>query len=207
MVFSKQDEAAQGAQRQQQAQQQEQQGRASTSQQVTLPSGPPPPFPAELSDLHCFTETKGVITSTMIDIPGYRVVKVLGAVYGLTVRSRNIAASLGMVLKSMAGGELKWFTNMVFSFSFPYHYNIPHISILANTRPQLYTARNDAIGRIVYECQARGGNAIIALGFDAGELGGFAQVCAYGTACVVEKIDDSLPDYPQLMGHSSHGSH
>ena len=50
----------------------------------------------------------------MFDVPGYRVVRVLGAVYGLTVRSRNWAASLGMVLKSMAGGELRWFTNMVF---------------------------------------------------------------------------------------------
>jgi uncharacterized protein YbjQ (UPF0145 family) len=51
----------------------------------------------------------------MFDVPGYRVVRVLGAVYGLTVRTRNWAASLGMVLKSVAGGELRWFTNMVCS--------------------------------------------------------------------------------------------
>lgn len=70
-------------------------------------------IPASVQDLHCFTETNGVITSTMNDIPGYRVVKVLGAVYGLTVRSRNWAAGLGMVVKSIAGGELTWFTNMV----------------------------------------------------------------------------------------------
>lgn len=136
----------------------------------------PTPLPPEVSDLHCFTETNGVITSTMIDIPGYRVVRVLGAVYGLTVRSRNWAASLGMVVKSIAGGELRWFTHL------------------------LYSARNDAIGRVVAECQSRGGNAVIALRFDAGELGGgFAQVCAYGTACVVEKLDQQLPDYPQLV--------
>ena len=49
----------------------------------------------------------------MFDVPGYRVVRVLGAVYGLTVRSRNWGASMTMVLKSVAGGELKWFTNMV----------------------------------------------------------------------------------------------
>lgn len=49
----------------------------------------------------------------MFDVPGYRVVRVLGTVYGLTVRSRNWAASLGMVLKSVAGGELRWFTDMV----------------------------------------------------------------------------------------------
>jgi hypothetical protein len=99
-------------------------------------------IPPSVSDLHCklpslrhpqqtnndpnpcslyvgFTETNGVITTTMFDVPGYRVVRVLGAVYGLTVRSRNWAASMGMVLKSIAGGELQWFTNMVCSFSLP----------------------------------------------------------------------------------------
>jgi hypothetical protein len=73
----------------------------------------PANIPPELSDLHCYTETDGVITTTMFNIPGYKVIRVLGTVYGLTVRSRNIAASLGMILKSMAGGELRWFTNMV----------------------------------------------------------------------------------------------
>jgi uncharacterized protein YbjQ (UPF0145 family) len=49
----------------------------------------------------------------MFDVPGYRVVRVLGAVYGITVRTRNWGAALAMVIKSVAGGELKWFTNMV----------------------------------------------------------------------------------------------
>jgi hypothetical protein len=70
-------------------------------------------IPLHLQDLHCFTETNGVITTTMFDVPGYRVVRVLGAVYGITVRTRNWGASLAMVIKSVAGGELKWFTNMV----------------------------------------------------------------------------------------------
>jgi uncharacterized protein YbjQ (UPF0145 family) len=48
-----------------------------------------------------------------MDLPGYRITKVLGAVYGVTVRSRNIVAGLAMVLKSMAGGELQWFTSML----------------------------------------------------------------------------------------------
>lgn len=73
----------------------------------------PADIPPQISDLHCFTETNGVITTTMFDVPGYRVVRVLGAVYGLTVRSRNWAAGLGMVIKSLAGGELRWFTSMV----------------------------------------------------------------------------------------------
>jgi uncharacterized protein YbjQ (UPF0145 family) len=111
----------------------------------------------------------------MFDITGYRVIKVLGAVYGLTVRSRNWAAGFGMVLKSIAGGELRWFTTM------------------------LYSCRNDAISRVVAETKARGGNAVICLRFDAGDLGGFAQVCAYGTACVVEKIEGDPAEAPQLV--------
>ncbi|KAK1586131.1 uncharacterized protein LY79DRAFT_556943 [Colletotrichum navitas] len=110
----------------------------------------------------------------MFDIPGYRVVRTLGAVYGLSVRSRNIAASLGMVIKSLAGGELQWFTTM------------------------LYNCRNDALGRLVGECKQRGGNAVVCLRFDAADLGGFAQTCAYGTACVVEKVDDDVAVAPQL---------
>ncbi|KAH7042186.1 hypothetical protein B0J12DRAFT_207929 [Macrophomina phaseolina] len=136
--------------------------------------------PPEISDLHCFTETNSIIITTIFDVPGYRITKVLSAVYGITVRSRNWAAGLGMVLKSIAGGELRWFTSM------------------------LYSARNDAISRLVDECQKRGGNAIIAMRFDQSELGGFTQVFAYGTACHVEKINPNseLPMYPQLFpGH------
>jgi hypothetical protein len=80
-----------------------------SSEKHAEPAGIPP----QLSDLHCYTETEGVITTTMFDVPGYRVVRVLGTVYGLTVRSRNWAAGLGMVVKSIAGGELRWFTSMV----------------------------------------------------------------------------------------------
>ncbi|KAI8660437.1 hypothetical protein NCS57_01021100 [Fusarium keratoplasticum] len=131
-------------------------------------------IPPQLSDLHCFTETDGIVTTTMMDLPGYRVVKVLGAVYGITVRSRNIAAGIGMVLKSMAGGELTWFTSM------------------------LYSCRNDSISRVVEETKKRGGNAIICLRFETGDLGGFAQASAYGTACVVEKIEGANVEASQL---------
>ncbi|KAF2476178.1 UPF0145 domain protein [Lindgomyces ingoldianus] len=115
---------------------------------------------------HCFTDTSGIITTTMIDLPGFRVVRVLGTVYGLSVRSRNIGAAVTSVLKSTVGGELKYLTNL------------------------LYTARDHAVERMVGECITRGGNAIIATKFDTSQImGDFAQVCAYGTACVVEKIE------------------
>lgn len=46
------------------------------------------------------------------------------------------------------------------------------------------------------ECQSRGGNAVIAMRFDAAELG---VVCAYGTACIVEKVDPATQVPPQLV--------
>ena len=124
------------------------------------------PPPELLRDVPaCFTDTHGVITSTMNDIPGFRVVKVLGTIYGLTVRSRNWGADIGAFVRSAVGGEIKIFTNV------------------------MYTSRNDAVERLVGECMQRGGNAVIAMRFDVGALGAWTQICAYGTACVVEKIE------------------
>jgi uncharacterized protein YbjQ (UPF0145 family) len=50
----------------------------------------------------------------------------------------------------------------------------------------------------VGETQSRGGNAVIVLRFDAADLGGFAQVCAYGTTVVVVKVDPGVEVAPQL---------
>ena len=111
----------------------------------------------------------------MMDLPGYKVKRVLGTVYGVTVRSRNWAADIGMGLRSIVGGELRSFTSMV------------------------YAARNEAISRAVEETKSRGGNAIICLRFDTGELMNIAsQVCAYGTACMVEKMDETVEEAAQL---------
>ena len=49
------------------------------------------------------------------------------------------------------------------------------------------------------ETQSRGGNAVIALRFDVAELDRFAQVGAYGTAAVIEKVDGAQVDHPQLL--------
>lgn len=62
---------------------------------------------SEFDHPRCFTDTHGIITTTMIDVPGFRVVKVLGTVYGLSVRTRNIATGTWALLKGMAGGELQ----------------------------------------------------------------------------------------------------
>lgn len=97
----------------------------------------------------CFVDTHGVIVTTMNDLPGYRVVKVLGTIYGITVRSRNWGADIGAFLRSSVGGEIRYFTNL------------------------MYTSRNAAVERMVGECMQRGGNAIIAQRFDQSEVRSF----------------------------------
>jgi putative heavy-metal-binding protein len=54
-----------------------------------------------------------VIISTMNDLPGYEIEEVLGEVFGLTVRARNIGSQFGAGLKSLVGGELKGMTKML----------------------------------------------------------------------------------------------
>ena len=106
-----------------------------------------------------------MIVVTMNDIPGYEVEEVIGEVFGLTVRSRNIGSMIVSGIRSVFGGELKGMTLM-----------------LADSRQQ-------AIARLVEETEARGGNAIIAMRFDASELGSrWTEICAYGTAVKVRKV-------------------
>src|SRR5262245_40237803 len=101
----------------------------------------------------------------MNDVPGYRVEEVFGEVFGLTVRSRNMFSQIGAGLSSLIGGELKGMTT------------------------QLQESRNQAVQRLIEECKAKGGNAIIAMRFDASELGtNWTEICAYGTAVRISKL-------------------
>jgi uncharacterized protein YbjQ (UPF0145 family) len=105
-----------------------------------------------------------VIISTMNELPGYTVDEVLGEVFGLTVRSRNVGSQVGASLKSLVGGELKGMTKM------------------------LAEGREHATERLVEETEAKGGNAVIAFRFDTSELGStWTEICAYGTAVKVTK--------------------
>ena len=104
-----------------------------------------------------------VLVSTMNDIPGYQVTQVLGEVFGLTVRSRNVGSQLGAQFKSLAGGELKGMTK------------------------NLETSREEVVQRMAEEAEARGANAVVAMRFDTSEMGGnWTELCAYGTAVVIE---------------------
>jgi uncharacterized protein YbjQ (UPF0145 family) len=100
-----------------------------------------------------------MLISTMNDLPGYTVDEVLGEVFGLTVRSRNVGSQIGASLKSIVGGELKGMTKM------------------------LAEGRLHARERLVEEAEAMGATAILAFRFDTSELGGtWTEICAYGTA-------------------------
>jgi uncharacterized protein YbjQ (UPF0145 family) len=108
---------------------------------------------------------EGFVIVTMNDIPGYRVDEVMGEVFGLTVRSRNLASVVGSGLRSVFGGELKGMTTM------------------------LSDSRQEAIGRLIDEAKNKGANAIIAMRFDASELGStWTEICAYGTAVRVSRM-------------------
>jgi uncharacterized protein YbjQ (UPF0145 family) len=105
-----------------------------------------------------------MLISTMNDLPGYTVEEVLGEVYGLTVRSRNIGSQLGAALKSLVGGELKGMTKV------------------------LRTSRDEVTERLVAQAESRGANAVLAFRFDTSEIGGtWTEICAYGTAVRVRK--------------------
>ena len=100
-----------------------------------------------------------MIITTMNDLPGYKIDEVLGEVFGLTVRSRNIGSQIGATLKSLGGGELKGMTKM------------------------LAEGREHATQRLVDEAEGKGADAIIAFRFDTSELGTtWTEICAYGTA-------------------------
>ena len=110
-------------------------------------------------------EEADLLISTMNDVPGYAITEVLGEVFGLTVRSRNVGSQMGAALKSLAGGELKGMTK------------------------NLVNSRNEVTDRMVQEAEAKGANAVVAMRFDTSEMGGnWTEICAYGTAVIIQKI-------------------
>jgi uncharacterized protein YbjQ (UPF0145 family) len=106
-----------------------------------------------------------MLISTMNDVPGFEVTDVIGEVFGLTVRARNVGAQIGAGLKSILGGELKGMTK------------------------QLIQSREEAISRLVEEAESKGANCVLAMRFDVSDLGNnWSEICAYGTAIKIKKI-------------------
>ncbi len=104
------------------------------------------------------------IVSTADDLPGYEITQVLGEVFGLVVRARNLFSNFGAGLRTVFGGEVRGYTQM------------------------LSDSRNQAIERLKLAAMERGGNAIVAMRFDCNELAGLmSEIAAYGTAVIVRK--------------------
>jgi uncharacterized protein YbjQ (UPF0145 family) len=104
-----------------------------------------------------------VIVTTSENIPGYRVSRVLGLVFGLTVRSRGMGGNMAAGLKSLVGGEIRSYTKL------------------------LEDARREAVDRLVESSTAMGANAVVMMRFDSSEMGQtMSEIVAYGTAMVVE---------------------
>jgi uncharacterized protein YbjQ (UPF0145 family) len=105
------------------------------------------------------------IVTTTDDLPGYEVVQVLGEVFGLVVRARNVFSNIGAGLRTIFGGEVKAYTQM------------------------LADSRNQAIERLKLAAMEKGGNAVIAMRFDCNEIANLmSEIAAYGTAVIVRKI-------------------
>ena len=104
-----------------------------------------------------------MIVTTSENVPGKKVVKVLGLVKGNTIRARHIGKDILAGLKNIAGGEIEEYTKM-----------------MAESREQ-------SIDRMIEEAERLGGNAVIAMRFTTtSTMQGAAEILAYGTAVVIE---------------------
>ena len=103
-----------------------------------------------------------IITTTPF-VAGHRVVESKGQVFGLVVRSRGLVGNLSAAIRSLAGGEITEYTEL-----------------LEDTRRQ-------ALDRMVANATLMGANAVISMRFDSSELNNsMSEIVAYGTAVVIE---------------------
>jgi uncharacterized protein YbjQ (UPF0145 family) len=106
----------------------------------------------------------GMVTTTF-SFDGYKVVRHLGVVRGITVRSRSIVGSFGAGVQQIFGGNISIYTELC------------------------EQARQEAFELMVKHAQEMGANAIIGMRYDANEIAdGVAEVLAYGTAVVIEPV-------------------
>ncbi|MGA8221068.1 MAG: YbjQ family protein [Candidatus Acidiferrales bacterium] len=105
----------------------------------------------------------GMVT-TSFELPGYRVVKTLGLVRGVTVRSRSVLGTLGASLQTIVGGNITLFEEMC------------------------EKTREEALELMMQHAAGHGANAVIGVRYDATEvMQGVTEVLAYGTAVQVER--------------------
>ncbi len=97
-------------------------------------------------------------------VPGYLITKVIGFTWGLIVRSRGLGGNVVASLRTIAGGEIKEYTQM------------------------LDQSRSEALDRLKQHAKTLGANAIIEVRFDSSEIGQvMSEILAYGTAVTVQR--------------------
>jgi uncharacterized protein YbjQ (UPF0145 family) len=105
-----------------------------------------------------------MIVTTTNDITGHQVVRYLGVVRGITVRSRSVIGNIGAGIQSLFGGNISIYTDLA------------------------EKAREEAYGLMVQHATSLGANAVIGMRYDANEItDGITEVLAYGTAVVVQQ--------------------
>jgi uncharacterized protein YbjQ (UPF0145 family) len=103
--------------------------------------------------------------TTANELAGHRIVRQLGVVRGITVRSRSVVGNIGAALQTLVGGNISLLTELC------------------------ERARQDAFDLMTQHAAEVGANAIVAMRYDANEvMQGVTEVLAYGTAVVVEPI-------------------
>lgn len=104
------------------------------------------------------------MVTTALELPGHRIVRNLGVVRGLTVRSRSVIGNIGASLQTLFGGNITLLTSLC------------------------ERARGDAFDLMIQHASEMGANAVINARYDATEvMSGVTEVLAYGTAVVVEE--------------------
>ena len=104
------------------------------------------------------------MVTTLFEMPGYRIVRNLGMVRGIIVRSRSIFGTLGASLQTIVGGTITLFTDMC------------------------EQTREEALELMMQHAAEHGANAVVGVRYDANEImQGVTEVLAYGSAVLVER--------------------
>ena len=103
-----------------------------------------------------------IVTATTFELPGCRVVKCLGMVRGLTVRTRSLPLTIVGSLRTLFGGRAGIFAELCES------------------------AREESFQLMLTHAKRMGANAVVGVRYDTGPMVGAAEVLCYGTAVVVE---------------------
>jgi uncharacterized protein YbjQ (UPF0145 family) len=105
-----------------------------------------------------------MLVTTTENVPGYRRTKTLGQCFGLVVRSRGVGGNILAGLRSIVGGEIHEYTQL------------------------LEETRRQAVDRMVKNANAMGANAVVMMRFDSSEIGQImSEIVAYGTAVWLEE--------------------